>query len=163
MAERVSIPAGPSACAQAASSKEAAYRIDYTLAAARNTRVVALDDSAEQIVRDAAAQSWGQARFYTATDPGHELLSMEGHPVLLADELEDSNTVILVSVTGENAEAVTTIGATCKERGIMTAALVVTPDALTSAALSNLRSHARVLLLPAEADDLVELLKATRA
>jgi len=163
MAEALSVPAGPSACARAATSKEAAFRIDYPLAAARNTRVIALDAGAEQMVRDASTQEWEQARFYTAMDPGHDLLTMDGQPALLAEELEGSNTAILVAVTGENTEAMATIGAACKVRGIMTAGLLVTPDALSSDALFHLRPHARILLVPAEADDLVELLKATRA
>ena len=37
------------------------------------------------------------------------------------------------------------------------------PGTLTSEALSHLRPHARILLVPAEDDDLVELLRATRA
>jgi hypothetical protein len=158
-----SVPAGVSACAEATTAKEAAFRIDYPLAAARNTRVVALDSAAEQIVRRAAELEWSQARFYSATDPGLVLTAVSGESVELAEALDDSNTVVMVSVEGSNAEAVGTIGAACKVRGIMTAGLVVTPGALTSEALFHLRPHARILLVPAEEDDLVELLTATRA
>lgn len=159
----LSVPAGVSACAEAASAKEAAFRIDYPLAAARNTRVIALDAAAEEIVRRAARLEWGQARFYRVTDPGHELEAVTGETVELSDALEDSNTVVMVSVDGSGAEAVGTIGAACKVRGIMTAGLVVTPSSLSSDALIHLRPHARILLVPAEEDDLVELLRATRA
>lgn len=161
--EQLSIPVGPSACANAATAKEAAFRIDYPLSAARNTRVVALDGEAERIVRRAAELEWGQARFYVATDPGHTLVEVTGESAALADVLEDSNTVVMVATSGENGEAAGTIGAACKVRGIMTAGLVVTPGALTSEALFHLRPHARILLVPAEEDDLVELLRATRA
>ena len=51
----------------------------------------------------------------------------------------------------------------CKVRGIMTAGLVVTPGRLTSEALFALRPYARILLVPAEEDDLTELLAAIRA
>jgi len=152
-----------SSCARAATAEEAAFRIDYPLAAARNTRVVALDDAAEQIVRRACAEPWGQARFYSTTDPGHDLVTMTGEVVPLAGELEDSNTLVMVSTNGENGEAAATIGAACKVRGIMTAGLVVTPGQLTSDALFALRPYARILLVPAEEDDLLELLRATRA
>jgi hypothetical protein len=161
--EQLSIPVGPSACVNAATAKEAAFRLDYPLAAARNTRVVALDPEAELIVRQAAELPWGQARFYSVADPGHTLVEVTGEEVALADALEDSNTVIMVSTDGSNAEAASTIGAACKVRGIMTAGLVVTPGSLTSEALFALRPHARILLVPAEEDDLVELLRATRA
>ncbi|MCW5249562.1 MULTISPECIES: 3-methyl-2-oxobutanoate hydroxymethyltransferase [unclassified Streptomyces] len=161
--EHLSVPVGPSACARAATAEEAAFRIDYPLAAARNTRVVALDGAAAAIVRDAAGLEWGRARFFTVEDPGLTLREVSGAALPLTEALEDTNTVVLVSVTGENAEAVVTIGTECAARGIMTAGLVVTPGALTSEALLHLRPYARILLVPAEADDLVELLKATRA
>ena len=159
----MSVLAGVSACARAATAEEAAFRIDYPLAAARNTRVIALDPEAERIVRSASGRTWGQARFYVAADPGLDLVTMTGERVPLAGEIGESNTVVLVSTDGSNAEAVATIGAACEVRGIMTAGLAMTPGNLDSAALYNLRPHARVLLVPAEPDDLVELLWATRA
>ena len=152
-----------SSCARAATAEEAAFRIDYPLAAARNTRVVALDATAEEIVRRASRLQWAQATFYSAAAPGHGLITMSGQTVPLAGELEDSNILVLVSSTGENAEAAATIGAACKVRGIMTAGLVVTPGQVTSEALFALRPHTRILLVPAEEDDLFELLRATRA
>ncbi len=152
-----------SGCAYASTVEEAAYRIDYPLAAARNTRVVALDAVAEEIVRRAAEMTWAQATFYSAADPGHDLVTMSGEMVPLAGELTDSNTLVLVSASGENARAAATIGEACRARGIMTAGLAVTPGRLTSEALFALRPHTRILLVPAEDDDLFELLRATRA
>lgn len=158
-----STPSGPSSCAEATTAKESAYRIDYTLAAARNTRVVAIDAEAERLVRSAALLEWGQARFFSLTDPGDELVEIDEGTVPLADVVADTNTVVMVSTTGENGDAVAALGAACKAAGVMTAGLVVTPGALTSDALLHLRPHARILLVPAEEDDLVELLRATRA
>jgi hypothetical protein len=160
----LSIPAGVSACSEAATAKEAAFRMDYPLAAARNTRVVAFDVEAARVVREASGLEWSQATFYYATDPGLVLTSLTtGGEVPLAEILADSNTVMLVSTSGENVEAIDAIGAACRVRGIMTAGLVLTPAALASEALVRLRPHARILLVPAEAEDLVELLRATRA
>ncbi|WP_290514229.1 hypothetical protein [Aeromicrobium sp.] len=163
MFEKLSIPVGPSACAQATTAKEAAYRIDYPFSAARNTRVVALDPEAEAIVRMAADGQWGEARFYSTTDPGDRLVTMDGQDVALTDEISESNTLIMVSVSGANAAAVSHIGRACYDLGIMTAGLAMTPDQLNSEALQHLRPYARVLLVPAEPDDLIELLLATRA
>lgn len=159
----MSVLAGVSACSRAATAEEAAFRIDYPLAAARNTRVIALDPAAAEIVRAAASLDWAQARFYAAADPGDEWTTMSGETVQLGDEIAESNTVVMVSTDGTNAEAAGTIGAACKVRGIMTAGLVVTPGQITTDALMALRPHARILLVPAEDDDLVELLRATRA
>jgi hypothetical protein len=158
-----SVSAGPSGCARAATTEEAAFRIDYPLAAARNTRVVALDDRAAEIVRAAAVLPWGEARFYTVTEVGLTLVEVDGAEAPLTAVLEHSNTVIMVSVTGEGGDAVAMIGSECLARGVMTAGLVVTPGAVTSDALHHLRPYARILLVPAEPDDLVELLTATRA
>lgn len=152
-----------SSCARAATAAEAAFRIDYPLSAARNTRVVALDAAAADIVRRAAAEPWEQAKFYSASGSGHELVTAAGDRVPLTDELADSNTLVMVSTTGENAAAAATIGAACTVRGIMTAGLVVTPGQPANDALFALRPYARILLVPAEEDDLVELLRATRA
>ena len=163
MFENLSIPAGPSSCAEATTAKEAAYRIDHPLAAARHTRVVAFDPAAEAIVRAAAELEWGEARFYSSSDPGDRLVTLDGEDVPLTEEIADSNTLIMVSVSGANAAAVAHIGEACHRRGIMTAGLAVTPDRLDSEALHHLRPHARVLLVPAEPDDLIELLRATRA
>jgi hypothetical protein len=155
--------AGVSACSRAATAEEAAFRIDYPLATARNTRVVALDPGAAEIVREAAALEWGQTKFYVASDPGDQWISMTGETLPFGDEIAESNTVVLVSTDGTNAEAAGTIGAACKVRGIMTAGLVVTPGQIATDTLMVLRPHARILLVPAEPDDLVELLRATRA
>lgn len=160
--QQLSVPIGPSACAQAATAKEAAFRIDYPLSAARNTRVVALDDEAGRIVRSAALLEWGQARFYVAAG-GTTLVDVADGETPLDEVLTNTNTVVMVSTSGEHGDLVAAIGSACRERGIMTAGLVVTPGALTSDALLHLRPHARILLVPAEEDDLVELLKATRA
>jgi hypothetical protein len=69
----------------------------------------------------------------------------------------------MVAATGEGSAAAATIGAACHVRGIMTAGLVLTPGRLTSDALMALRPYARILLVPAEEDDLLELLQAIRA
>ena len=150
-------------CAHAVTAEEAAFRIDYPIAAARNTCVVALDTAAEKIVRAASKYEWNQATFYSIADPGHDLVVLDGETLPLAGELEDSNALVMISTDGSNAEAAATIGAACKVRGIMTAGLVVTPGRLTSDALLTLRPYARILLVPADQDDLVELLGATRA
>jgi hypothetical protein len=152
-----------SSCARASTAKEAAFRIDYPLAPARATRVVGFDTHAVEVVRSIARHDWSQARFYSATDPGLELVRMAGAPSPLADVLDGADSLVMVAATGEGAEAVATIGAACHVRGIMTAGLVLTPGRLTSDALMALRPYARILLVPAEEDDLLELLRAIRA
>ena len=159
----MTVPALMSSCARAATAKEAAFRIDYPLAPARATSVVAFDTCADEVVRSVAGHEWSQAQFYSATDPGHQLMTLAGEFRPLADALEGVDSLVMVAAAGDGAEAVATIGAACQVRGIMTAGLVLTPGRLTSDALMALRPFARVLLVPADEDDLLELLQAIRA
>ena len=159
----MTVPALMSSCARAATAKEAAFRIDYPLAPARATRVVAFDTCADEVVRSVAGHEWSQAQFYSATDPGHQLVTLAGESRSLADALEGVDSLVMVAAAGDGAEAVATVGAACQVRGIMTAGLVLTPGRLTSDALMALRPYARILLVPAEEDDLLELLRAIRA
>jgi hypothetical protein len=159
----VTVPALVSSCARAATAKEAAFRIDYPLAPARATRVVGFDTHAVDVVRSVAGHEWGQAEFYSASDPGHWLVTMAGESRPLADALDGVDSLVMVAATGEGAQAMATIGAASQVRGIMTAGLALTPGRLTSDALMALRPYARILLVPAEEDDLLELLRAIRA
>ncbi|MDQ7907571.1 hypothetical protein RB614_23910 [Phytohabitans sp. ZYX-F-186] len=157
-------PSPVSRCARAATAKEAAYRIDYPLAYARSTRVVAFDDEAARTVRAVMDEPWGQAQFYSAPGPGHELLTVAGEARPLAGELADSDSVIMVATNRVNAEAVATVGAAAQVRAIMTAGLLMADeDGLTGETFMAIRPYARILLAPADQDDLVELLRAIRA
>lgn len=150
--------------AVAATTKEAAYRIDYPLASARSTRVVAFDDDAARIVRSVSDGPWGQAKFYTTHGDGHELVTLDGDARPIATELDHSDSVIMVATNSINADAVATIGAACRVRAIMTAGLLMTDEGtLTGDTLMAIRPYARILLVPADRDDLYELLRAVRA
>ena len=81
----MTVPALLSSCARAATTEEAAFRIDYPLVPARATRVVGFDARAVQAVRSAADHEWGQAQFYSASDPGHQLVTMTGEARSLAE------------------------------------------------------------------------------
>ena len=102
----MTVPALMSSCARAATAKEAAFRIDYPLAPARATRVVAFDTCADEVVRSVAGHEWSQAQFYSATDPGHQLVTLAGESRSLADALEGVDSLVMVAATGDGAEAV---------------------------------------------------------
>jgi hypothetical protein len=157
-------PTLASSCARATTAKEAAFRIDYPLAYARSTRVVAFGEEAAEIVRAVSQESWGQAQFYSCQGSGHELVTMAGEERPLGGELDHSDSVIMVATNQIDAEAVATVGAACRVRAIMTAGLLITDqDHLAGEALMAIRPYARILLMPADQSDLFELLKAIRA
>jgi hypothetical protein len=157
-------PISVSACARAVTKEEAAYRIDYPLAYARSTRVVAFDETAEKTVRSVSDGPWGQAQFYTTSDSGEELITLDGQRRPMVMEIEHSDSVIMVATNSIVSTAAASVGAACRERSIMTAGLLLLDaGALGGDALSALRPYARILLVPADEEDLFELLKAIRA
>jgi hypothetical protein len=154
-----------SSCARAATAAEAAYRIDYPLAHARHTRVIAFDEAAEQVVRAVSEDGpWGQAEFYRAGPWGEELITLDGERRTLDSEVEHSDSVIMVATNDIDPEAVAAVGLACRSRSIMTAGLLLLGEGtLEGSALAAIRPHARVLLVPADYDDLFELLRGIRA
>ncbi|MFC0527508.1 hypothetical protein [Phytohabitans kaempferiae] len=153
-------------CARAATAAEARFRIDAPIAPSRGARVFALDAAAEAVVgRVAADRSWATARFF-APAGGDRMRPLHGGSPGTADvaaELDGADVGVLVATSPEGAGAAAGIGGICRERGIMTAGLVVDggPEALDAVAM--LRPYARVLLLTGDEDDIGAVLTALRA
>lgn len=162
-------------CARAATAAEARFRIDVPIAPSRATRIIALDEWSAVVVGHVAEQAWATARFFTWDDsPGSAdshgqdvealmLRSMDGEVVRLGETLAGVDVAVMVASGDEGAAAAESIGRACSARGIMTAGLILSDDAHVNRALAALRPHARVLMVPAEEDDLVQLLTALRA
>lgn len=158
-------------CARAATAAEARFRVDVPLVPSRATRVVALDATAAAAVREVAGGPWASARFFTV-EPGQEtgaapddllLRSLDGGSSALGGELVDVDAVVMVAASDEGAAAASSIGLACTLRGVMTAGLVLVTGTGVTGALTALRPYARVLMVPADADDLAQLLTAIRA
>lgn len=150
-------------CARAATAAEARFRIDVPIVPSRATRVIALDKESVDAVRPVSELGWNHTKFYNVDGNALELTSTEGERVNLVDELDGVDATVMVASSDHGAEAAATIAAACTVRGIMTAGLVLTTGESVSAALNALRPHARVLLVPADEEDLAELLRAIRA
>lgn len=160
----MSTPIMMSSCERATTSKESAYRIDYPLAYARSTRVIAFDDASEQHVRAVAAHPWGQAKFYTITASGDELITLDGENRPMEEEIEHSDSVIFVATNSIKSEAAWNVGRAAWIRSIMTAGLLLLDEGeLTGETLAGIRPHCRILLVPADREDLFQLLMAIRA
>ncbi|KQZ11721.1 hypothetical protein B5M43_011225 [Microbacterium sp. MEC084] len=148
----------------ATTAKEASFRLDYPLAFARSTRVIAFDDAAEAVVRRIADNPWGQAQFYTVSDTGVELFTLDGETRLMEAEIEHSDSIIFVATNGIKPDATWAVGKAAWERSIMTAGLLMLNEGdLESSTLAAIRPHCRILLVPADEDDLFQLLVAIRA
>jgi hypothetical protein len=163
-----------SSCARATTAAEASFRIDYPLAPSRATRVLALDDAAREAVAAAAAGDWNNARFYALASPGEEDPADAVESIApgavpdspLVEGLDGVDAVLMVAASDAGAEAAAVLGAACREHGVMTAGLALSGPEERDAeieALAALRPWARILLVPADRDDLIELLRAIRA
>jgi len=172
-------------CALAATAHEARYRIDVPIAGRQGARVIALDDDAATIVRQAAQQPWNGARFLIwaplasvnndsepAGVPGQPgqpdqpdlaLQRLDGSAVLLSEELFHADVAVMVATTEGDSDAAEMIGRACARRGIMTAGLILGDPERAEAAVVSLRPHAQVLLVTRDDADLVEILTALRA
>jgi hypothetical protein len=158
-----------SSCAKATTAAEARFRLDVPIAPARAARVVALDAGAATIVREVAELPWASARFFVCENPGAGVGSagiglkrLDGTDADLGEELAGVDVTVMIATTDGGADAVSTIGAACTVRGIMTAGLVLGDD-IGSSTVSALRPYARVLLVSTEENDLVDVLTALRA
>lgn len=162
-------------CAKAATAAEARFRIDVPLVPSRATRVIALDPVAGAAVREVAGMPWASTRFFSVepaatgvpvdgVSPDDLLLrTSDGRACRLGEELAEVDAVVMVAGSDEGAAAASSIGLACTLRGVMTAGLVLVDGTDVGGALRALRPYARVLMVPADADDLDQLLMAIRA
>lgn len=158
-------------CAYAATAAETRYRIDAPVDLRRVTRMIALDDAAAVVVRNATeprGASFLMTRPETSVaDDGEPwgdlvLTTSDGELVHLSAELEDADSVVMVA-TGGDHDAARAIGEAAALRGVMTAGLVFGPADEVRGTVASLRPYARVLLVSRSEDDLGEILTALRA
>lgn len=133
--------------------------------------MIGLDAAGVAAAQVASREQWHSTRLYSlapnndgGTASGLDLVEVgDGATRPLTGELDGVDDVIMVASGADGADAAATIGAACVPRGIMTAGLLLTRGAGVERALRALRPYARMLIVPADIDDLVELLRAIRA
>jgi hypothetical protein len=158
-----------SSCARAATAAEARYRISAPGFAARDSRIIGLDEQSALLVRDMSGKPWGGGRFleFEAALPDDALLrDASGGTALLSEELDGADAVVMIATAAESAEAASIIGDAAAARGIMSAGLVLPGNAPGEApsdgVVAALRPNAMVLVVLREPDDLPEVLSALR-
>jgi hypothetical protein len=162
-----------SSCARATTAAEARYRISYPEFARRDSRVIALDDHAAELVERMAGQRWSGGHFlaFEAVVPPNgsalptadaRLRRADGTPALLSEELNGADAVVMVAGAQASAEAASVIGDACALRSIMSAGLVVPGAAPADEVVSALRPNAMVLVVLRDDQDIPEILSALR-
>ena len=169
----------PSESARMSSAAEARFRINAPNSKPRATKVIALDQPSERVVKELAQARWNNATFFTASafagaPQGSERFSMQGWLSDLAgrtkdliDEVNSADLVVMVATAGENAQAASLIGEACSLKRVTTTALVVGSAAVSDEALSKtlaqLRPYALMLVIASAEDYIADMLAALRA
>jgi hypothetical protein len=165
--------------ARMSSAAEARFRIDAPNSRPRATKVIALDQASERVIKKLAQARWNSATFFTASafagaTRGAERFSMQGWLSDLAgrtkdllDEVNGADLVVMVATAGENAQAASLIGEACSLKRVTTTALVVgsaaVPDEALSKTLAQLRPYALMLVIASAEDYVADMLAALRA
>ena len=143
--------------ARMSSAAEARYRVQSPNSLPRALKIVALDATAEDVVRRLALASWQQATFSTASTFMRNLQA----------EVAAADLVVMVAGPGGAAEAVSAIGAACSERRVSTTALIVGAAEASDEALSRTLAQVRpwsLMVVIANTDEyIVDMLTALRA
>lgn len=171
-------------CARAATAAEAAFRINAPQPAPRDSRIIALDPGASEVIRRVAAQSGNGAHtgsHFLTYRPDESAATVEdaagsgGVPdvvlytadgearVRFSEEMPGADMVFMVATADDGADAAAAIGEACWARGIMTGGVVFGDEANVRRAVSALRPHAQVLLVTQDEDDVSAVLTALRA
>jgi hypothetical protein len=148
----------------AATAAEARYRIDIPEPAARDSRVIALDAPAAEVVARLAEQSWRGGRFLVFEDVVSDdatLRTADGAETLLSMELAAADVAVVIATDAVRPEAAAVFGDACAARMIMTAGLILAESA-PEEAVSVLRPNAMVLAILKHEDDIPPILTALR-
>ena len=114
--------------------------------------IVALDDSAAEVVDRVAERPWGAARFFRSPDEPS-----------LGGEIPEADVIIMVGTADADGDAASEIARACSERGIMAAGLILGQRLDVAGAVSALRPFARNLMVTDDEEDVAAVLTALRA
>jgi hypothetical protein len=151
----------------AATAAEARYRIDFPEPAARDSRVIALDAPAAEVVRRLAEHSWRGGRFLVfedvlSTGGDATLRTADGTETLLSMELAAADVAVVVATPAVRPEAAAVFGDACAARMIMSAGLILAESEPPEEAVSALRPNAMVLAILKDEADIPPILTALR-
>ena len=170
--------------ARMSSAAQARFRIDYPNSEPRVTKVVALDEGSERVVKRVAQQAWQRANFFTSLKFGGTpargegwsmkegsmqawLSDLAGRTKALIEEVASADLVVMVASAGTSADAASVIGEACAARKVMTTALIIAgaqrSDDELSRTLAALRPYASMLVIASGDEYVEEMLTALRA
>ena len=160
--------------ARMSTAAEAKFRIDAPNSQPRAVKIIALDSASEKVVQKLAQEKWNRATFLTAASfsaknaaPGDWLRDLAGNSKTLTDEVDVADLVVVIAGAGENAGAAATIGQLCRDKKVVSTALVVGSDAKPDDALAKtlglLRPHSLMVVIASSDEYIEDMLTALRA
>lgn len=162
-----------SECARAATIEEARFRVVYPNSAPRKIKVIALDKSAECVVRRLAQKHWNSATFMMMAAEGTSdrvrdwLNNLAGEAVNLLDQISAADLVVTVSTAGENSDDVAVIADACSIHRVMMTSLLIdrasAPEPMLLETMMPLRAHASMLVVAKGEEYIEAMLTALRA
>jgi hypothetical protein len=154
-------------CARATTAEESRFRINYPELARRDSRIIALDDRAADIVRRLAGLDWRGGHFLTyeesVSGDDATLRDAQGQGRRLSEEVEGADVVVMIATAQASPQAAELVGDLCADQGVMSAALVVAEGEEVDEAIYALRPNAMVLVILKDENDIPDMLTALRA
>jgi hypothetical protein len=162
--------------ARMSSAAEARFRVQAANSTPRAIKVIAMDATSDDVVKELAERPWHHAMFFTASaiSGGRSgaprsawLTDLGGGTADLIEEVDRADLVIMVASPGGHADKASLIGEACSHRRVMTTALVVSAGSASDEDLAKTLAQLRpwsLMVVIANADDYVEdMLTALRA
>jgi hypothetical protein len=153
--------------ARATSAAEARFRVQAPNSRPRALTVVALDRSAETIVRRLAGANWRHTTFVLAASGTDALTDLHGGPLSAEEMVQHADLVVLVAGPGGRAQAASMVGEACSRRRVMTTGCFVgaasAPEPELSKTLAQLRPWSLMLVIARSDDYVDDMMTALRA
>lgn len=157
-------------CARAATSAEAAFRVQYPNALRRSSRVIALDRGAAKMMHAISEDPWKGAHFLmlSPVQAGLSkgivaLAEQDGSVVDFNADIVGADVIVMIATTDEGAAAAGVIGAMAWARGVMTAGIVMAGARDGDIVMGAMRQCTAVLVRAGDEDYLPAMLSALRA
>jgi hypothetical protein len=146
--------------ARMASASEARFRVQAPNSLPRAIKVIALDRSAEAVVRRLATGGWQHASFLSAADSGAAPLhDLTGHPRTLDEAIGTADLVVMIAAPGGDAAAAALIGRACSDRRVMTTGCLVCASAAQPSDVARTLAQVRpwsLMMVTATSDDYLD-------
>ena len=153
--------------ARMTSAAEARFRVQAPNSRPRAVIVVALDASAEPVVRRLAGEGWRHATFFLAPSADEAPTDLAGSRRGADEIVAAADLAVLIAGPGGRAHAASAVGEACSRRRVMTTGCVLGASSASEQELSKTLAQLRpwsLMLVIAQSDEYIDdMMTALRA